>query len=58
MVFFDGGTSAYSQTVSTTINISFTKIKFESVVPVVAVDDKVNIRRTYPYYKKHNNEVE
>ena len=22
------------------------------------VDDKVNIRRTYPYYKKHNNEVD
>ena len=22
------------------------------------VNDKVNIRRTYPYYKKHNNEVE
>ena len=22
------------------------------------VDDKVNIRRTYPYFKKHNNEVE
>ena len=22
------------------------------------VDDKVNIRRIHPYYKKHNNEVE
>ena len=22
------------------------------------VNDKVNIRRTYPFYKKHNNEAE